>query len=85
MKQYLLYALLTLIFFNCKEEEHPHYDKIIRNGNIINGNNTSGYIGDVGINQDTIAFIGDLKDATADHEIDATGLTVAPGFINMLS
>ena len=40
---------------------------------------------DVGINADTIAFIGDLSGATGKTEINAAGLAVAPGFINMLS
>ncbi len=40
---------------------------------------------DIGINNDTIAFIGDLKKNTGTEEIDLSGLTVAPGFINMLS
>ena len=39
----------------------------------------------MGIQGDTIAFIGDLSDASSENEIDATGLAVAPGFINMLS
>jgi N-acyl-D-amino-acid deacylase len=40
---------------------------------------------DVGINADTLAFIGDLSKAVGKKEIDAKGLAVAPGFINMLS
>ncbi|SDB19412.1 N-acyl-D-amino-acid deacylase [Flavobacteriaceae bacterium MAR_2010_188] len=87
MKNTFLCLALMIFLFNCKEEkvDSPHFEKIIRNGTIIDGNNTAGFIGDVGINKDTIAFIGNLKDATADQDVDATGLTVAPGFINMLS
>ena len=43
------------------------------------------YKADIGINADTIAFIGDLQLAKAKNETDAHGMAVAPGFINMLS
>ncbi len=61
------------------------YDVIIRHGNIYNGLGTQPIVSDIGINKDTIAFIGDLSKAKASKDIDATGLEVAPGFINMLS
>ncbi len=51
----------------------------------MDGSGKPSYIGSVGINADTIAAVGDLGDATGTQEIDATGLAVAPGFINMLS
>lgn len=51
----------------------------------MDGSGNPGFVGDVGIRADTIASIGDLADAKAELEIDATGLVVAPGFINMLS
>ena len=52
---------------------------------IYDGNGGEPYKGDIGINADTIAFIGDLSKASAKNEIDAKGNAVAPGFINMLS
>jgi N-acyl-D-amino-acid deacylase len=63
----------------------PTYDILIRNGRIVDGSGKEGYIGAVGINADTIAAVGQLPDAKGIVEIDATGLVVAPGFINMLS
>ncbi|HEX5152120.1 MAG TPA: D-aminoacylase [Parafilimonas sp.] len=60
------------------------YDTIIRNGTIYDGNGGEPFKADIAINADTIAFIGDLKDASAKNEIDATGKAVAPGFINMM-
>lgn len=51
----------------------------------MDGSGQTSYIGDVGINADTIAAIGKLDGAQGELEIDATGLVVAPGFINMLS
>src|SRR5689334_13395270 len=66
-------------------QQGKKYDTIIRNGMIYDGNGGEPYKADLAINADTIAFIGDLKDAKADKEIDANGMAIAPGFINMLS
>jgi N-acyl-D-amino-acid deacylase len=60
------------------------YDTIIRNGTIYDGNGGEPYKTDIAINADTVAFIGDLKKASAKNEIDATNKAVAPGFINMM-
>jgi N-acyl-D-amino-acid deacylase len=79
----LIYSLLTLLLLSACSS--PHYDTIIRNGKIYDGNGGEPMVADIGINADTIAFIGDLKTAKADEEIDAGGMAVAPGFINMLS
>jgi N-acyl-D-amino-acid deacylase len=62
-----------------------HYSVIIKNGIVYDGNGGEPYFADIGINGDTIAFIGDLKAAEADSIVDASGKAVAPGFINMLS
>lgn len=61
------------------------YDCIIRNGIIYDGSGTPPFIGDIAIQNDTIAAIGGLEDVRGKKEIDASGLAVAPGFINMLS
>ncbi len=61
------------------------FDLILRNGNIYDGGGGAAYAADIGVSGDTIAAIGPLTDARAAMEIDATGLAVAPGFINMLS
>jgi len=52
---------------------------------IYDGNGREPYKADIGINADTIAFIGDLSNAAGKTETDAKGKAVAPGFINMLS
>lgn len=85
MKPIKTYLLLTLLFafYNCSEQRT--FDILIKNGQILDGSGNSSYIGDIGINADTIAAIGDLKNAKGLKELDATGLAVAPGFINMLS
>ncbi len=63
----------------------PSYDTIIRNCLVYDGNGGEPYKADIAVNADTIAFIGDLKNAVAKNEMDAKGKAVAPGFINMLS
>ncbi|WP_026951001.1 N-acyl-D-amino-acid deacylase family protein [Algoriphagus mannitolivorans] len=78
---YLLSSLLLI--FSCSSPQR--FDVLIKNGQIMDGSGNPAFIGDVGINADTIAAIGNLENAVGDLEIDATGLVVAPGFINMLS
>jgi N-acyl-D-amino-acid deacylase len=60
------------------------YDVIIRNGRIIDGSGNPWVSGDIGIKGDRIAKIGNLGDTSAKRIIDAHGLVVAPGFIDML-
>src|SRR5210317_4772 len=85
MKPIKTLLLLTLLFafYNCSEQKT--FDVLIKNGQILDGSGNPSYIGDIGINADTIAEIGNLKNAKGLKELDATGLAVAPGFINMLS
>ena len=60
------------------------YDLVIRNGHIIDGTGSPWYSGDIGIRQGKIASIGNLAGAPAKRTIDARGMVVAPGFIDML-
>lgn len=62
----------------------PTYDVIIRNGTIYNGRGTEPTSGDVALSGDRIAAVGEVS-GSGRMEIDASGLAVAPGFINMLS
>jgi N-acyl-D-amino-acid deacylase len=61
------------------------YDVIIRNGTIYDGSGSPAIRGDVAVRGDRIAVVGDVGDARGTLEVDAQGLAVAPGFINMLS
>ncbi len=58
---------------------------IIRNGTLYDGSGGPPFSGDIAIQGDKIAAVGDVGGARAEMEIDARGLAVAPGFINMLS
>ena len=66
-------------------EAAAKYDVVIRHGTIYDGTGAPGKSGDVAILDDRIAAIGDLGGERGREEVDATGLAVAPGFINMLS
>ncbi len=79
---YLL-LLYGLFFQSCSSA--LEYDVIIRNAVIFDGTGNTPVKGDIGINKDTIAFIGDLKMNKGKKEFDAKGLAISPGFVNMLS
>jgi N-acyl-D-amino-acid deacylase len=82
---YTIKTISILLVFLTGCSVTPDYDVVIRNGRIVDGSGSSAFRGDVGINSDTIALIGNLKNKKGRLEIDAEGLAVAPGFINMLS
>jgi dihydroorotase/N-acyl-D-amino-acid deacylase len=60
------------------------FDIVIRNGHIIDGTGSPWYTGDIGIRDGHVAQIGILKGASAKQQIDAAGMVIAPGFIDML-
>lgn len=59
------------------------YDLVIRNGRVVDGTGNPWFVGDVAIRGDRIVAVGRIPDAPARREIDAKGLVVAPGFIDM--
>lgn len=75
-------AVLAVGLAGCGEGE---YDLIIRGGSVLDGSGTAAVVTDVGIRGDRIARVGDLSGAAAGRVIDATGLYVAPGFIDVHS
>jgi len=62
----------------------PSYDIVISGGHIIDGTGSPWYSGDIGIHAGKIAAIGNLAAAPRRRTIDARGMVVAPGFIDML-
>jgi N-acyl-D-amino-acid deacylase len=76
----VVWLLLLVSVASCQQS----YDVIIRNGLIIDGTGSPWYSGDVGIRDGHIASIGVLAGASAKRTIDAKGMVVAPGFIDML-
>lgn len=81
-------SLLFLTALSCSSlhaQQSPTYDVLIRNGKLVDGSGNPWTYADIGIVGDRIAFIGHAdKAATAKRTIDAKGLVVAPGFIDML-
>ena len=73
----------SILLQSCGKE--PAFDIIIRGGTVYDGNGSSPFVGDVAINADTIVVLGKTTNVRGRREINATGLAVAPGFINMLS
>lgn len=82
MKNITFLLLLFVSLVSCNKDK---YDVIIRQGTVYDGSGSQGVVTDVGIRADTVAFIGDLSNVEGKKEIDARGMVVAPGFINMLS
>jgi N-acyl-D-amino-acid deacylase len=66
------------------QNQSATYDLLISNGRIVDGSGAPWWRGDIALTGDRIVGMGDLRAATARTRIDATGLVVAPGFIDML-
>ena len=96
----VLHRLVPMIVFLCAQlfscesplqaapdtsDEQMKYDVIFRGGQVIDGTGRPARRTDVGVQGDSIAFLGDLSQARADVSVDASSMVIAPGFINMLS
>jgi N-acyl-D-amino-acid deacylase len=82
-RPFLAAAVLLLAALPCPAADS--FDVLIRGGTVYDGSGKPPRRADVGIRDDRIAAVGDLEKATAKVVVDAGGLAVAPGFINMLS
>jgi len=85
MKRVFPTALLVPVLLLAAACSKPEHDIIIRGGSLYDGSGGPAKIADVAIDGDRITEIGDLEGHTGRREVDAKGLAVAPGFINMLS
>jgi N-acyl-D-amino-acid deacylase len=78
LKAILLFYLLPSLLF-----AQQHFDIILKNGKIIDGTGNPWFYGDVGIVKDKIISIGNLSTDKAKRIVDASGLIIAPGFIDV--
>ena len=86
MRNWLHYFIfLVIASFGQIASADPQFDVIIKGGTVYDGAGGEGRVTDVAIRGDRIAAVGDLANANATITVDARGLAVAPGFINMLS
>src|ERR1700722_11509099 len=82
----LLYAAVATACILTPLLCHPQqakYDLIVRRARIVDGTGAPWFVGDIAIAGDRIAAMGDLRNAVAKNSIDAAGLVVSPGFIDL--
>lgn len=79
----VLFLLLPLLLWS--QTEQNQFDVLIKNGTVYDGTDSPPLKADVGVKGDRIEAIGKLERESARMVIEASGLAVAPGFINMLS
>ena len=84
----LVLTLSAMLLFSFASGSTPttttQYDLLITNGRIVDGSGRPGYMADLAIKGDRIVRIGRLKNVAAARVIDAAGMVIAPGFIDML-
>ena len=89
-----LWPSLSLLLASCASVPPPapappqtaqQFDLIVRGGTIVDGSGGQPFTGDVGISGDRIVAVARHLDGVVPRTIDATGLVVTPGFVNMLS
>jgi N-acyl-D-aspartate/D-glutamate deacylase len=83
LKKLWLLSVLVFTFITFACQPPPDFDLLITGGRIVDGTGNPWYYGDVGINGARIKAIGDLSGRTASRTIDAEGLVVSPGFIDL--
>lgn len=77
-------AMISLMLLNsCQKSNYQKFDIVLKGGKVNLGDGQNSVIQDIGINADTIAFIGKINDSQAIKLINVKDLVVAPGFIDM--
>ena len=80
----LRFGFLFVLVSSCSgPDPQPRFDLLITGGSVVDGNGTPPVAADVGIRDGIITAVGDLTGTNAARRIDASGMTVAPGFIDI--
>jgi N-acyl-D-amino-acid deacylase len=80
---FIFFIILAISSTLSCDRKAVDYDILITDGAIFDGNGNPSFVGDIGIVGDTIFDVGDLSGKTAVETVDANGLAVSPGFIDM--
>src|SRR5262245_53991315 len=83
MKCALSFFILTAALMWGAAGQRAEFDMLISNGRLVDGTGNPSFNSDVGVRDGKIAAIGRLANHSAERTIDATGLVVAPGFIDI--
>lgn len=77
--------LLALVAMSSATAQEPEFDLVIRGGQIVDGTGAPAFLGDLAVKADRIVAVGEISEGSGKIEIDAKGLVVAPGFIDIHS
>ena len=83
-KKSLAFGVIAAMAFAAIASADSEYDVVIKGGRVIDGTGAPWYVADVAIRDGKVAKIGRIHSAKADHVLDAVGLIVSPGFIDMM-
>ena len=82
-RKWTLWILSAIFLWSVAWAAAPTYDLVIKNGRIVDGTGNPWFIADIGIREGRIAAIGRIRPEEAARVLDAQGLIVAPGFIDV--